>query len=136
MAAAAVTASAAFAQGVVVPLPATVTPPEPKAPIAALVSYQDYPSSALRSGEQGIVKFRLTVGPNGRVTGCAITASSGSSALDSTSCRILKSRARFRPARDSAGMPVAADVDSQLVWSLAPGARERDPDEDDSRAPD
>ncbi|MBA3525824.1 MAG: TonB family protein [Sphingomonas sp.] len=57
--------------------------------------------TALARREQGRVEFRLDVGENGRVTGCTITRSSGSRWLDSTTCRILRSRARYTPARNS-----------------------------------
>lgn len=93
---------------------------EPMASITSLVSGQDYPSAALRAGEQGQVGFRLTVGTNGRVTGCAVTLSSGSAVLDSTTCRILRARARFRPARDSKGEPVEGTYGGALTWSLFP----------------
>ena len=41
-----------------------------------------------------------TIGTDGRVTACSVTSSSGSSALDDATCRIMRSRARFTPARD------------------------------------
>lgn len=93
---------------------------EPMASIPSLVSGQDYPASALRAGEQGQTGYRLTVGTNGRVTDCTITSSSGSAILDSTTCRILRARARFRPARDSKGEPVEGSYRGALTWSLSP----------------
>jgi periplasmic protein TonB len=92
----------------------------PLASVPSLVTDEDYPVSALRAGEQGRTSYRLTVGTNGRVTGCTITSSSGSAALDSTTCRILRARARFRPARDSKGEPVEASYEGAITWSLLP----------------
>lgn len=89
-----------------------------RANLPALFSDEDYPASAIRAGEQGAVRFRLEVGPEGRVTGCTITASSGSSALDSTTCRILRSRARFTPARDASGRAIADSVEGAIEWRL------------------
>lgn len=91
---------------------------EPKANLASLFSNEDYPASAQRAGEQGKVGFTLTIGTDGRVTGCRVTSSSGSSSLDSTTCRLLQRRARFTPARDARGNPVAADHSGSINWRL------------------
>lgn len=93
-------------------------PARAKANVQSLFSDEDYPASAIRAGEQGIVRYRLDIGPNGRVTSCTITASSGSAALDSTTCRLLRSRARFTPARDSSGQPVNDTADGAITWRL------------------
>ena len=102
--------------------PAVPGPSEarPMASVPSLITDEDYPVSALRAGEQGRTGYRLTVGTNGRVTGCTITGSSGSAALDSTTCRILRARARFRPARDPKGEPVEATYEGAITWSLLP----------------
>jgi len=99
------------------PMPVIVAPPRARAPLQALISVNDYPMSALAKREQGRVEFRLDVGANGRVHGCAITRSSGSSALDATTCRILRSRARSTPARNSNGMPVGYPVEDAVEWA-------------------
>ncbi|MBV9929603.1 MAG: energy transducer TonB [Alphaproteobacteria bacterium] len=110
------------------PLPPPPPPPEvklqparAKANLGSYVSDADYPSDAVRREEQGATRFRLAVGPDGRVTGCTVTASSGSAALDSATCRLMKSRARFAPARDSTGNAVADAVTSTIVWRLPAG---------------
>ncbi len=86
--------------------------------LATLFSDDDYPLAAIRNHEQGAVAFRLTVGPDGRPAGCAVTSSSGSELLDSTTCRLLMERAKFQPARDSEGKAVADSVDGRIVWRL------------------
>ena len=96
----------------------TVEPARAKANLASYVSDEDYPASAARNEEQGATRFRLEVGANGRVTNCTVTGSSGSSALDSATCRIMRSRARFSPARDSAGNPTGDTVNSTIRWVL------------------
>ena len=98
--------------------PATVRPPQPRFPIEAMIHVEDYPASALRNREQGRVGYTLLVGPNGRVPQCMVTRSSGSSALDSTTCRLLRSRARFTPAADSNGNPAPALAHGELEWRL------------------
>jgi protein TonB len=95
-----------------------VEPARARANLASYVSDADYPSSAVRNGEQGTTRFRLGVGPDGRVSECTVTGSSGSSALDSATCRLMKSRARFTPARDSDGRPAADSVASAIRWVL------------------
>lgn len=112
------------------PAGAVRTPPPPAAGgaiagsaagLPPLFSDADYPPSALRAGEQGTVRYRLDIGADGRVSACTITASSGSAALDSATCRLLRFRARFKPARDSAGRAVAANpVEGAIHWRLPP----------------
>jgi protein TonB len=96
-------------------------PARAKGNLGAYVSDADYPSDAIRREEQGATRFRLAVGPDGRVTGCTVTGSSGSAALDLATCRLMRSRARFAPARDSGGNAVADAVTSTIVWRLPNG---------------
>jgi protein TonB len=100
------------------PPPQKLQPARAKANLSSYVSDADYPTSAIRAEEQGTTRFRLTVGPDGRVTGCTVTGSSGSSALDSATCRLMKSRARFTPARDSSGNPTSDTVSNAIRWIL------------------
>ncbi len=100
--------------------PDIVEPARAKGNLAGLFAESDYPASALAAREQGFVEFFLDVADNGRVAGCTITRSSGSSALDATTCRILRVRARFVPARDSTGSPRADKVAGKVVWTLPP----------------
>jgi protein TonB len=106
------------------PPPPPVTKLEParaKANLATYLSDADYPSDAIRREEQGATRFKLAVGPDGRVSGCTVTASSGSAALDLATCRLMKSRARFAPARDTSGSPTTDVVSSTIVWRLPAG---------------
>ena len=100
------------------PPPRVIQPVAPKANLASLFSTDDYPPSALRAGEAGTTGFRLDVGPDGRVTNCTVTSSSGSSALDSATCRLLTRRARFTPARDSSGSAAPGVHNSRIVWRI------------------
>ena len=88
--------------------------------LANLLSDEDYPASARAAREEGVVDFTLDVGPNGRVTDCTITRSSGSAALDSTTCRLMRSRGRFTPAVDVNGAPVPDKIVGKIVWKLPP----------------
>jgi TonB family protein len=106
--------------------PPPVAPPAAAAQAPALlgrwVTSEDYPAAALRAGEQGRVGFRVTVGPDGRPADCAITQSSRSAILDSTTCRLIVRRGRFSPARDSAGRPAAGTWEGSYRWEILPPA--------------
>lgn len=90
----------------------------PVVALQRLVYPADYPAAALVNRQQGTVKFRLTIESSGRVTGCTITSSSGSPWLDSTTCAILRRRARFSPARGPSGRPEESTFEDSLVWRL------------------
>lgn len=87
----------------------------PMQPLGSYFSPDDYP--AMEHGiQEGIVGFRLTIGPNGRVTECRVTRSGGSNALNETTCHILRTRARYTPARDSAGNPTIGTDSGSVRW--------------------
>ena len=101
--------------------PAMAQPPQPYAPPSSYIratADADYPAAALSARLQGSTAVTLTVGPDGRVTGCSVTRSAGSSILDSATCRLLRNRARFRPARDAAGNPQIGTYDTVIDWRL------------------
>jgi protein TonB len=87
----------------------------------AFISPQDYPAAALQARQQGTVRFRLAVSPEGRVTHCTVLQSSGHSILDSSLCSLLTRRARFTPATDAGGNPVASSIDDEYSWKLPDG---------------
>lgn len=99
-------------------MPVVVRGPQARTPPQQLISVHDYPPSAVAKREQGRVGFTLDVGPDGRVHGCTVTRASGSSALDSATCMIMRRRARFTPAVDSNGMPAAGRVRQEVEWVL------------------
>lgn len=78
----------------------------------------DYPSRALREEREGTTGFRVTVGPDGRVTDCQITSSSGSPDLDQTACEKIRQRARFTPATDGEGQPTTGSYSNRVRWVI------------------
>jgi protein TonB len=107
------------------PAPPKPPPPPRQSQARSLVgnlqgvfSNDDYPPSAIDNNEQGTVRVELTVGTSGRVTGCSVTASSGSRTLDQTTCRILTARARFSPAQDANGNPITSTYSQSISWRL------------------
>ena len=76
----------------------------------------DYPAAAGEAGAGGTVSVRFTVALDGRAVNCRITRSSGSDALDWTTCRVIERRYRFDPSRDWRGRPVLSDVVEDHSW--------------------
>lgn len=114
---------------VYIPPVAPAPPPPPPPPrqsqarsltgsLQGLISGDDYPPSALDNNEQGSVQVSLTIGPNGRVTGCS--SSGGASAtLKAATCRLLTARARFSPAQDASGNPTTSTYSQTITWRIA-----------------
>lgn len=100
------------------PPPRVIPPQRARANLNSYFSTDDYPAAALRTNDEGSTGFRLTIGPSGRVSDCAITSSSGSAALDQATCRILRSRARYTPARDTSGNPTSGTDSGRVTWRL------------------
>ena len=101
---------------------AAAAPPGPPRPTDwpfRRFSADDYPAAAFRAEQQGFVAYRLKkIGPDGRASNCTILQSSGSAALDNSTCRIVRSRSRFTPAQDSAGRHVPDYRDGWVTWRL------------------
>ncbi len=102
------------------PPPAKVTKAQSaRGNLQGLFSGDDYPQDALRNEETGATSVSLSIGPDGRVTGCSVTRSSGSRSLDNATCRILRSRARFTPAKLSNGQPTTDTYSQTIRWQIA-----------------
>lgn len=82
------------------------------------ISAFDYPSGALRRGHQGATTFQLEILANGKIADCIILKSSGHEELDQASCRAMTANAKFHPAIDENGNPVAAPYVSTTTWSI------------------
>lgn len=100
------------------PKPSMATGPVPRSKPQTWFSDDDYPSSAARDNAQGVTGFRLDIGADGRVTGCTVTASSGSAILDDTTCRLAPRRARFNPAKDTAGNGIPSSYSGRTRWQI------------------
>lgn len=105
-------------------------PPAPPAPSKALGArtknerswaariQENYPARALREEIEGTVGVRVTVTPDGRATGCSVTASSGSDILDAAACQGMERYARFEPALDDAGNPTNGSYSTRITYRL------------------
>jgi len=111
---------------VVVPAPPSAPPPprytpkgaSPKGNPGAWATTNDYPSRALREEREGVTGFRVSVGPDGRVTDCQITSSSGHADLDEAACANIRRRARFSPATDGEGQPTNGSYSNRVRWVI------------------
>ncbi len=106
------------------PPPAAPPPPSkasgasPRGNPGSWATTNDYPARALREERAGTTRFRVTIGPDGRVTNCEITGSSGHADLDEATCKNVSRRARFKPALDSAGNPISDTYSNAVRWEI------------------
>ena len=107
------------------PAPAAPPPPRiqpkkavPKGSPASWATTNDYPTRALREERAGTTGFRVSVGPDGRVTSCSVTSSSGSPDLDEATCSNVTRRARFTPATDGEGNPTSDSYSNRIRWVI------------------
>lgn len=97
---------------------AVASGPVPRGSKAAWMQDAEYPSAALQAEEEGSVTVRLAVASSGEVSTCEVVKSSGSRVLDAETCRVVKRRARYAPARDTAGQAVAGVDQHSVRWAL------------------
>lgn len=107
------------------PPPPAPPPPriEPKAAAprgnpGSWATANDYPARALREEREGTTGFRVTVSPQGRVSNCTITRSSGHADLDDATCKNITRRARFTPATDGNGQPTTDTYSNAIRWVI------------------
>jgi Gram-negative bacterial TonB protein C-terminal len=92
--------------------------PAPRNSPATWLSGDDYPDKALRAGAAGLVQFRLSVEADGSVSGCYILARTEPDVFATPTCRAMMRKARFKPAIDAAGNPVASYFVSSVLYNL------------------
>ena len=79
---------------------------------------ENYPTRAQREERQGRVGVRVTIGPDGKVSGCSVTSSSGSPDLDQAACDGMQRYARYNPALDDSGNPTSGSASTAIVYRL------------------
>ncbi len=92
--------------------------PEGDGGAAAWFSTDDYPAEALAVEAEGTAAVQYDIDAQGRVIFCTVTQTSGSAVLDETTCRLMKERARFVPALDARGRPVASKGERRVTWQM------------------
>ena len=79
---------------------------------------ENYPSRAIRNNEEGTVGVQVTINAEGRVSGCTVSSSSGSSTLDDAACQDITRYGRFSPALNDAGNPTTGSWATRIVYRL------------------
>lgn len=91
-------------------------PPTPEGNQNYWISSLDYPTRGYRDNLAGTVAASLSVAPDGKVTDCIVTGSSGSADLDEATCDGWRKRAKFQPASDKDGNPTAGVFNVSKTW--------------------
>ena len=102
------------------PLPRLPDPvrPQPIGNPGDWANTSNYPGISIRRREEGISRFTVTVGTNGRVSDCRITSPSGYDRLDQAACRAISRNARFTPAKNEYGEVVPGTYSNAVNWRL------------------
>jgi protein TonB len=79
---------------------------------------ENYPPRAVREEREGRVGVTVVIGPDGKVTSCSVSNSSGSSDLDEAACSGMQRYARFNPALDDAGEPTSGRYSTTIIYKL------------------
>ncbi len=98
------------------------TEPRPTKSLYRLIKPADYPIESWNAGEEGRVDYEITVNAMGQPTDCKIIESSGYSALDEMTCRLMMERAEFDPAMEADEAPIAGRYEGSQAW------RKREPE--------
>ena len=94
------------------------TEPRSEAPSASYFRDDDYPRGSLQLHQSGSTSVRLLIDEGGKIADCAVTSTSGSAALDTMTCFVLRTRAKFRPALDKDDKPLKSFVDGRIHWVI------------------
>jgi Gram-negative bacterial TonB protein C-terminal len=78
----------------------------------------DYPVKMLRVGQPAIVEFRLSVDTDGKPTTCHIQSTTRPKEFDAAVCGWIMKRARFSPALDAEGKPLASYYRNTVRFAL------------------
>jgi Gram-negative bacterial TonB protein C-terminal len=79
---------------------------------------RDYPLKMLSAGQPAIVEFRLSVGADGKPASCHIQSTTRPKDFDAAVCESLMRRARFAPALDAGGEPIASYYRNTVNFAL------------------
>lgn len=110
------------------PVPSTKASPAKKSPhkgaqlvnLGEIFASANYPFWANQSGDQGSVRFRVSIDATGRMTGCAIIEPSPHETLNQPTCDLIMAKARFTPATDRRGRGMATTYTRQVRWTMDP----------------
>ena len=78
----------------------------------------DYPNEMLSAGQPALVSFRLSIGPDGVPADCHIQATTRPKEFDNAVCKSVMRRARFFPALDAQGQPLASYYQNNVYFRI------------------
>jgi hypothetical protein len=83
-----------------------------------IAPYFDWPEGAVQAGTYTAVSFELTVNPYGGISDCKVIKVVGNGGMGDLTCKLLRARARFDPARDQSGARLYGIYRNSIVWWL------------------
>lgn len=92
--------------------------PKPVNSPGTWLTSDDYPYKMLRTGQRGIIQFRMIVDETGKPESCHIQQSTRPKEFDDVVCKRLMERASFEPALDAAGLPLKSYYRSTVVFRI------------------
>jgi TonB family protein len=84
----------------------------------ALELQDSYPRAMLLQEKSAEVRVRMMVGPDGKPTECHIQIKSQDPSFETTACREMMKAARFKPALDAAGNPIASYYITRIIYTV------------------
>lgn len=88
--------------------------------IRGRLSFKDMPDGVIADGQEARVGVRYTVDADGHVRDCHAEEPSGFPSLDALTCRLIRERFVFRPARDRMKRPVRSVIVEAHTWFKRP----------------
>ena len=79
---------------------------------------KNYPPGARQRGEQGRVAFSVTIEPDGTLSQCEVTESSGFSGLDQETCDIMVRYGQLKPVMGADGRAIRVKQPGFITWKL------------------
>lgn len=97
---------------------AQASPAQPLSNPGEWIQSDDYPAWAVQYETEGVVGVELSIDAAGAPLDCTVTESSEVADLDRIACEKLLQRARFKPATNSEGNPVASTWSNRVRFQL------------------
>lgn len=94
-------------------------PARPRVAPENWITISDYPAKAFRERREGVVRYRLHFGVNGRVSRCDIIQSSRHADLDDATCRYARRRALFMPTTNGNAEPIPGALTYTYQWTVS-----------------
>lgn len=91
---------------------------KPAASIGYWLTTDDYPAEAVSAHLEGTSTIVWAIGLDGRAADCRVVVSSNVPVLDAAACNAISKRARYTPALDKSGKPMASHNSRRIVWRI------------------